>query len=99
MPASGEREYEMTYSEFIKSVRLRRDDEIEVTVTTGDVEYPGTALEVESGGEELLHFIVDERGEHQVLFLSQGDHYRLSLATLENLISAAKKDVRYVPDE
>lgn len=88
----------MSYLEFIMNARLIRDEEVEVTLTTGDVPYPGTSYEVTSGDDELFYIVVDESGNQQMLFLAHDSHYRLSLSLLERIVSAAKEKVRYVPD-
>lgn len=51
------------YSEFIESAPLV--EHIDTIVTTGDAEYPGTALEVcDQDGRELFHVVVDLTGEN-----------------------------------
>lgn len=87
----------MNYSEHIKKARLITYDEIEVVLTTGDPEYPGTALEVTMGDDELFHCVVDEDGTKQVMFYPQKSVYRLELSTLEAIVSSAKDKLRYIP--
>ncbi len=85
------------YIDFIEQSHLVED--IESTTTTGDLDYPGTALEVwESGGEELLHIVVDSKGQRQVLFLAHEQHYRLTLSALARIIASAEEDVHSVMD-
>lgn len=88
----------MSYLEFIMNTRLIRDEEVEVTLTTGDVPYPGTSYEVTSGDDELFYIVVDESGSQQVLFLAHENHYRLTLSLMERIVSSAKEKVRYIPD-
>lgn len=84
----------MKYVEFIESIRLI-DDTLNSVLTTGDLDYPGTALEVYNDDEEeLFTFIINERGERQVLFYDHSIPYRLSLDMLEKLILVAKEKVR-----
>jgi hypothetical protein len=72
-------------------------DHVDTVVTTGDPEYPGTALEVwERNGRELFHVVVDSFGEKQILFLA--GNYRLPLARLEEIIAKAKEEVRFVDE-
>jgi hypothetical protein len=79
------------YSEFIESAPLI--EHIDTVVTTGDAEYPGTALEVwDQDGRELFHVVVDLTGEKHILFLT--GNYRLPLAALEEILAKAKVEVR-----
>lgn len=87
----------MDYLEFIRKTRLIRDDEVEVVLFTG-VADPASTLEVIAGDDELFYIVVDESGDQQVLFLARDNDYRLSLSLLERIVSAAKENVRYVPD-
>jgi hypothetical protein len=83
----------MKYIEFIEGARLIRD--VESCATTGDLDYPGTALEVrEPGGKEVLHVVVDASGEQQVLFMSSPQAFRIPLSLLEEILSRAKEVVR-----
>jgi hypothetical protein len=80
------------YTEFIEAARLIPS--VTSQITTGDVEYPGTALEVsDKDGKELFHIVVDLSGEVQVLFFAQKAHYRLPLSLLEQILNAAKEKV------
>lgn len=84
--------------EFVESIRLL--DAVEAVVTTGDAEYPGTTMEVtDSAGNDLFHFVVDQRGERQLLVFPSESPYRLSLDRLERLLARAKQTVTHVPDE
>jgi hypothetical protein len=86
-----------SYMEFIEGVRLIND--FEVTITTGDIEYPGNAMEVcEQNGKELFHVVVDSAGEVQVLFLAQKEHYRISLSQMEKIIEKAKDVIRFIDE-
>lgn len=86
----------MSYLDFIEKTRFIRNPE--VTFTTGDPEYPGTALEVydKKNKVELFHFVVDGTGERQLLVFGQGKPYRISLDNLEELIKNAKEQVSYI---
>ena len=88
----------MKYNDYINSIQLI-DDHIETTLTTGDVDYPGTALEVFIGKSELFNFIISEKGEHQVIVYSNDDFsYRISLNVFEKLLLIAKEIVRLLLD-
>jgi hypothetical protein len=77
---------------------LIKDDDIAVTLTTGDVDYPGTALEVDAESRELFHVVIDQNGEMQALFIAQNKDYRISIKMLERIIESAKEEVRYIED-
>ncbi|MCP4988465.1 MAG: hypothetical protein GY928_21170 [Colwellia sp.] len=80
------------YTELIESTKLINN--IDLCLTSGDLEYPGTAMEiVEQNGEELFHIILDSKGERQVLFFAQQNDYRISLEKLESIFAAAKNKV------
>ncbi len=82
-----------TYLEFIEQAQLVGD--VTTTLTTGDLEYPGTALEIDgSDGEELFHVVIDSKGEQQLLFFSHGDNYRIPLCLMEQILVAAREKVR-----
>jgi hypothetical protein len=86
------------YTDVIESARLV--DRVEATVTTGDLDYPGTAIEVcDDKGEELLHVVADPSGEIQLLFFAHTDNYRLPLARLEEIIAKAKEVIRVLNDQ
>ena len=83
-----------SYMDFIEGTRLI--DEIDAVVTTGDLDYPGTAMEIrEAGGDELFHIVVDASGAMQVLFLPHGAGYRLPLSKIEAIIVKSKEEVRF----
>ena len=85
----------MKYQEFIERAPLVR--EVHSCVTTGDPEYPGTALEVsELDGREILYVVVDGSDERQVLFLSAPETFRMPLSLLEEIVSKAKELVGQV---
>jgi len=68
--------------------------EVESSLTSGDLDYPGTALEIrELGGEELFHVVVTSNGEQQVLFYAQGQDYRLPLDLVAQILNTAKEKV------
>jgi hypothetical protein len=82
----------MTYIDFIEKTHLL--DSFESTLTTGDLEYNGTALEIsEKGKGELFHIVLDKNGNRQILFFSNVEDYRMSLDELERLIQFAKRNV------
>ena len=69
--------------------------EVESTTTTGDLNYDGTALEIESvDGDELFHIVVDEKGESQFLFFRSEGNYRIPIELMERIIEGAKQHVR-----
>lgn len=83
------------YIDFIESTPII--DRVEAVVTTGDPEYPGTALEVwEPNGRELFHVVVNSAGERHILFLA--GNYRLTLTQLEEIIAKAKEEVRFIDE-
>jgi hypothetical protein len=83
----------MKYLDFIEQAPLIRD--IESTTTTGDLDYPGTALEIsERGGNEIFHVVVDAYGEQQVLFLPSAEAFRIPLKLIEDIVSKAKEVVK-----
>ena len=70
--------------------------EIDATLTTGDLDYPGTAIEVRSADaedRELFHVVVDGKGRQQVLFYAHDANYRIPLDRLSDIISKAKTEV------
>jgi hypothetical protein len=85
------------YSSFIEGAELF--EHVRAVVTTGDVSYPGTAMEVQNdAGQELFHIVVDSSGTRQVLFLSHQAHYRITLDKLEEIIARAKEVVKLVEE-
>ena len=88
----------MNYTDFIRRTQFVKDDELEVVLTTGDVDYSGTALEVTCDNIELFHFVVDEDGVQQVVVFPQKSCYRMNLSTLDAIILAAKEEVRSTND-
>jgi len=86
----------MRYMDTIEAARLVTG--VEITTTTGDVEYPGTAIEVaDEHGEELFHVVMDSSGERQVLLFAHSDNYRIPLARLEKIVAIANEKVRLSP--
>jgi hypothetical protein len=82
------------YMDFIEGAELI--GQVDGIVTTGDSEYPGTAMEVRAeGGDELFHIVVDASGARQVLFLEHRKNYRVSLSKMEEIIAKAKEVVRF----
>ncbi len=80
------------YLDLIENTRLIT--QIDAVMTTGDLEYPGMAIEVyDEKGEDLFHIAIDSRGEKQVLFFSHNDNYRLPLEQLEKILSDANEYV------
>lgn len=85
----------MRYIEMIEGSHLVRW--VDAVTTTGDVDYPGTAMEIcDEQGTELFHVVVDSSGEKQVLFLAHPSNYRMPLAQLEEIVAAAKEKVRAI---
>ena len=86
----------MNYQSFINSAQLISD--VESTATTGDVEYPGTALEITDGqGKDLVHFVIDDKGEVHALFFARRENYRIPLDLLEKAIARARDVVKKAP--
>lgn len=82
----------MNYTSYIEKSKLI--SEIETSVTTGDIEYDGTALEIcEKNGNELFHIVVDKSGEQQFLFFATDHNYRISIELMERIICKAKQTV------
>ncbi len=85
------------YLGFIEQAHLVRD--VSSTVTTGDLEYPGTALEIEDSEDgELFHVVVDSKGEQQVLFFSHDANYRIPVRLLERILLMARDTVQKVDE-
>ncbi len=86
------------YLELIEQARLVGS--VESCTTTGDVDYPGTALEIaDPNGKDLFHIVVDGRGQRQILFFAAQENYRLPLEILEQIIVRAKELVAAKNDE
>ena len=86
------------YLELIERARLV--DSVESCTTTGDVGYPGTALEItDLDGKDLFHIVVDDRGKRQVLFFAAQENYRMPLEVLEQIIARAREAVAPKGDE
>lgn len=84
-----------SYLDLITQARLI--DRVESCTTTGDVEYPGTALEVtDPDGADLFHVIVDQSGQRQVLLFAAKESYRLPLEVVEQMIAKAKETVVFL---
>lgn len=82
-----------SYSELIESIHLV--SEVDTCVTTGDLDYPGTAMEVsEAKGEELFHVVVSAEGEHQLLVFAREQGFRLPLHLLERVLTRAREAVQ-----
>lgn len=84
-----------TYAQRIENTPLVAN--VETTLTTGDLDYDGTALEVcDELGNELFHIVVDSNGERQFRFFRANGDYRLPLELLEKIVRAAKEKVKKV---
>jgi len=84
-----------SYTEMIAGTHLVR--KIELTTTTGDLDYEGTALEIEDEeGNELFHVVVDEKGERQFLLFRSEGNIRIPLSIIEEVVGAAKEKVHSV---
>jgi hypothetical protein len=81
------------YEEFINAAPLIPS--VETTLTTGDLDYDGTAFEVtdKQTGAELFHVVVDVTGERQLLLFGADGNFRVKLSDLEKIIHAAKEKV------
>ena len=87
-----------SYLEFIESAKLF--ERVETTLTGGDVDYNGTALEVNSEkGEELFHVVVDSKGEQQVLIFRGEGNYRIPLKIFNEIIEVSRKKVNALEDD
>ena len=83
----------MTYLKYIEQVPLIRD--VDSCTTAGDLDYPGTAFEVNTPDfEEILHVVVDAKGEQQVLIFPRDRPLRMPLVLLESILARAKEVVR-----
>lgn len=81
-----------SYMHLIESTPLV--SRIEITTTSGDVEYDGTALEVtDQKGNELFHVIVNATGDRQLLFFRSEGNFRIPLRFVEDVIEVAKEKV------
>jgi hypothetical protein len=86
------------YLALIEGTRLI--DHVASCTTTGDVAYPGTALEIaDPDGKGLFHVVVDGSGQRQVLFFAAPENYRMPLELLEQIIAGAKQTVAPTKDE
>lgn len=82
-----------SYAEMIEETPIIRH--VETTVSSGDLDYNGTALEVEdASGNELFHVVVDEKGEQQLLVYPVNERFRIPLHVLEEVLLFAKKTVK-----
>lgn len=87
----------MKYTDFINSIPIA-DGKLSSTLTTGDVDYPGTALEVYVEDKELFDFVVNEKGELQVIVYPNNASYRLSFSLFEEMVRLVSEKVKYIPD-
>jgi len=86
------------YLELIERARLV--DRVESCTTTGDVEYPGTALEIaDVDGKDLFHIVVDGKGQRHVLFFAAQENYRMPLEVLERILAVAREAVAPKKDD
>ena len=84
-----------SYMQKIEGTPLIAD--VDTTLTTGDLDYDGTALEVcDKSGNELFDVVVDSRGEKQLWFLPSDRGYRIPLELLERIVETAKQKVKLV---
>ena len=78
-----------SYLELIEGSRLI--ESVETCSTTGDVDYPGTAVEVtDKDGMDLFHIVVDGEGRRQVLFFAVQENYRVPFEALERCLAKAR---------
>lgn len=86
------------YLRFVEETRLL--DAVDACVTSGDLEYPGTTLEVVGpDGQDLFHVVVDSTGQRQILFFASEENFRLPLDVMERILARAKELVVALPDE
>jgi hypothetical protein len=87
----------MNYKTFINEAQLIKKPHF--IITTGDPDYPGTALEVFDNDEnEIFHFVVNQKGEKQLLFFGNKKNFRLSIEDMEFLINNAREKVKLIND-
>lgn len=87
----------MGYIEVIRHARLI--DDVDSVMTTGDVEYSGTALEIsDKNGIELFHVVIDDAGDTQVMFFASDAPYRIPVGLFERILIRAKETVRKVEE-
>jgi hypothetical protein len=87
----------MGYKETIGHARLI--DDVDSTLTTGDIEYDGTALEIgDKNGTELFHVVIDDAGDTQILFFASEENYRIPVKLMERILNRAKETVRRVEE-
>jgi hypothetical protein len=88
----------MNYRESIQKTRLISD--IETTITYGDVDYNGTAVEIgEKNSVELFHIVNDQNGELQILFVASKQNYRMPIDLFERIIEKAKGVVSIIDEK
>ncbi|WP_020593620.1 hypothetical protein [Kiloniella laminariae] len=81
------------YKDIIESSLLI--EKYDSCLTTGDIEYEGTALEImDQNGEEIFHIVVDNRGVLQVLMFPRDEPFRLDLDMLIEIMVNSKGIVR-----
>jgi hypothetical protein len=81
------------YTRFIEAAPLI--SQIESTISSGDLNYQGTAMEVSTtDGDELFHVVVDGNGQIQFLFFRSEGNYRLPLDVMQRVIDSARQCVR-----
>ena len=87
------------YTGYIRRTRLI--GELDYLLTTGDLEYCGTAIEVLDGqGVHLFHLVIDEETrETHVLFLSHSENFRLSISQVKRMIEVAESKVRPLEED
>jgi len=69
-------------------------EKVDSAITTGDLEYDATALEIsETNGNELFHVVIDQNGNRQCLFFRSEGDYRIPIELLEKIIEVGKTKV------
>lgn len=70
---------------------------VETTLTTGDLDYGGTALEVcDESGKELFQVVLDSNGHRHFRFFGSDGDYRISLELMEQIVETAKEKVNKI---
>ena len=86
----------MNYQQIIARAKLFGD--LSYEITTGDADYPGTALEVsDKSGVEILHIVLGDGGELQFLFFPISENFRIPVSVMDEMISKAKEVVKNTP--
>lgn len=67
---------------------------VESTLTTGDLDYDGTTLEIsDETGKDLFQVVVDSKGQRQFRFFKTDRDFRIPLELMEQIVQTAKEKV------